>query len=272
MAQLRAAGFPNRAKAMARRKKTTAKPKATGAFAKKVKAVLAKQSETKYVSDNYDKNSNRALDPVWTLNDIGAGVLKFLPMLPRTSQGVGTFNRIGDVIQPVGKVATTLEFSLSGEDLSGHQIKVEIWYGTSKSRKDWAQNPLPTDNFLDQGNGTNTNPSTARTSTMLPADHNLVSFKKKVFILSKTPGTIGGDNGDGNFASNGGKSYRSIKLLHTPPKKLKYALAADNYPDNYAPGYYINLSYVDGEQPQTTAYLQNMVNITSRTHLHFKDM
>lgn len=237
-----------------------------------IQSVVKSDQETKYVSDNFDKNSNRGLDPVWDLNSIGAGVLKFLPMIPRLEQGTDSYQRIGDVVQPVGKIATTLQFSYSDTDISGHQIKVEIYYGTSKSRKDWGtQNPLPTDNFLDQGNGTNTNPSTARQSTILPTDKRIVSFRKKVFILSKAFGTTGGDNGTGNDAANGGKSYRTLKLLHTPPKKLKYGVANDRYPENYAPGYYINLSYVDGVQPVTTAAIQSLVKITSRTHMHFKD-
>lgn len=237
-----------------------------------IRKVLNRSAETKYVADNYDKNGAQDLPAVWNLNNLGAGVLKFVPMIPRTAQGTDENNRIGDQISPVGNCVTTLDFAYNDTDLSGHQIKVEIWYGTTKERKSWGpNNPLITNAFLDNGDGTNVAPGIGRQTTMLPTDKRMVSFKKKVFILSKSSGTTGGPGGTSNFSANAGRSFHSLKLVHKPPKKLKYTNGADNYPSNYAPGYYINLTYADGlvaNQPE----IQGLVNITSRTHLHFKDM
>lgn len=241
-------------------------------FAAAVKKVLNKSAETKYVADNYDKNSSADLPAVWNLNNIGAGVLKFLPMIPRTVQGIDESQRIGDQINTVGNVVTTLDFAYNDSDLSGHQIKVEIWYGTTKERKSWGpNNPLITNAFLDNGDGTNVAPGVGRQTTMLPTDKRMVTFKKKVFILSKTSGTTGGPNGTSNASANAGRSFHSLKLVHKPPKKLKYTDAAANYPSNYAPGYFINLTYADG-LVATLPEINSLVNITSRTHMHFKDM
>lgn len=234
---------------------------------------VRRYAETKYVSDNFDKNANAVLPAVWNLTNVGANVLKFLPMLPRTTQGVDEYQRIGDTIIPVGQVCTTLEFSYNDSDISGHQIKVEIYYGTTKGRRSWAdQNPLSTAAFLDDGQGGNVAPSAARQTTQLPMDKRLVSFKKRVFILSKTSGTIGGPNGTSNYSANGGRSYFNIKLYSKPPTKLKYLDSIASYPTNFAPGYFINLSYVDGVVPVNQQEIDSLVNITSRTHLHFQDV
>lgn len=237
------------------------------------KRVIRRTAETKYVADNYDKNGAQVLPAVWNLTNVGAGALKFLPMIARTTQGVDEYQRIGDSIVPIGNVMTQLEFSYNDADLSGHQIKVEIYYGTTKERKSWGpNNPLVNSTFLDDGAGGNVAPSSARQTTLLPTDKRFVSFKKRVFILSKTQGTIGGPGGTANFAANGGKSYHNIRLYHKPPKVLRYTSAADNYPTNYAPGFFINLSYVDGLIPANQAEIDSLVNITSRTHLHFQDV
>ena len=244
---------------------------------KKVAAIarraIRRTAETKYVTDNYDRNALATLPAVWNLTNVGAGALKFLPMIARTTQGTDAFQRIGDTIVPVGNCVTQLEFSYNDSDISGHQIKVEIYYGTTKERKSWsAQNPLVSAAFLDDGQGGNIAPSFARQTTQYPMDKRLVSFKKRVFILSKTSGTIGGPNGSSNYSANGGRSYHNIKLVHKPPKVLKYSVAASEYPTNYAPGFFINLSYVDGVLPANQAEIDSLVNITSRTHLHFQDV
>jgi len=243
-----------------------------GNFAKAVKQVLMRNAETKYTSDNYNANGAVALDAVWDLTDVGIGVNRFLPMVPRIGQGAGNHRRDGDMIQPSSRATTNLQFSYNNDDISGHQVKVEVWYGTTKTGKTWqGENPLSTANFLENGDGTNSGPSFARQQTQKPTNKELVSFTKKVFILSKALGTTGGPIGNGNFSANGGKSYHSMSISVPCPKKLKYEDDGTLYPTNFAPGYIINLSYVDGVLPATQAEIDTLVNITSRTHLHFKD-
>lgn len=234
---------------------------------------VSKMAETKYVSDNYDKNQVRDLASVWTLNDLGAGPLRFLPLIPRVTQGADEYQRVGDTILPMKSLCTTLEFSYNDFDLSGHQIKVEVWHGTTKGRKSWAdQNPLNSAAFLDNGQGGNVAPTFGRERTMLPTDKRLVSFKKITFILSKSTGTIGGLNGTSNYSANGGKSYHKLNIYTKAPKKLKYLDGDAVYPTNFAPGFYINLSYVDGTNPANQAEIDSLVNITSRSHMHYQDV
>lgn len=250
------------------------KRKAPKSLITTIKRIVRGQAETKYVADNYDRNSVQDLPSVWRLVDLGPGATKFLPMILRVNQGTDENERVGDQISPTGSLCTTLQFAYIPEDLSGQQVKVEIWYGTTKARKSWAQNPLSDNAFLDNGDGTNSAPGPNRETTLLPTDKRMVTFRKKTFILSKGYGTTGGPVGDGNFAANGGKSFRSVRLYHKPPKKLKYVKSDDEYPSNYAPGYYINLSYVNGHvntgggEPA----IEQLVNVSSRTHMHFKDM
>jgi len=238
-----------------------------------VKKLVRGQAETKYVADNYDRNGVQDLATVWKLTNLGAGAAKFLPMLPRVAQGTDENERIGNQLSPVGKLKTTLNFAYDDTDVSGHQIKVEIYYGVTKDRRDWgAGNALLSNAFLDNGDGTNAAPTFQRESTMKPLDARLVTFRKKTIILSKSQGTTGGANGTANHAANAGRSYKSVVLYHSPPKSLKYGAAADTFPSNYAPGYYINLSYCDGVLPANQAEIDSLVNITSRTHMSFKDM
>lgn len=247
--------------------------KSKSALRKMVTKLVKGQAETKYVADAWDRNANAALPSVWTVGSLGAGAARFLPMIPRCTQGTDDNERIGDTITPSGKVKTTLNFAIN-DDISGsHQILVTVYYGVTKDRKSWDnQNALSTASFLDNGDGTNTSPTFTRVSGMLPVQKDLVSFKKYQFVLSKAAGTTGGDAGTGNFSANAGKSYRSITLTHSPPKKLKYSVGTDNFPSNYAPGYFISLAYADGAVPHTEAYLNGLVNVTARTHMWFKDM
>jgi len=238
-----------------------------------VKKVVRGQAETKYVADQYDKNQAAALPNVFSLATLGAGALRFLPMIPRLSQGTDDNERIGDSISPSGKVKTTLNFAINDDVSGSQQILVTIYYGTTKDRKTWENvNPLSTAQFLDNGDGTNGSPTFTRVSAMSPVQKDLVSFKKLQFVLSKAQGTTGGDAGTGNFAANSGRSYRQITLTHAAPKKLKYSVGNDVYPVNYAPGFYISLAYADGAVPVSEAHLNGLVNVTARTHMWFKDM
>lgn len=238
-----------------------------------VKKIVRGQAETKYVADAYDKNGVAALPAVWNLTALGIGAARFLPMIPRTTQGVDDNNRLGDTISPSGKIKTTLNFAINDDVQVSQQILVTIYYGVTKDRKSWDnQNPLSTAQFLDEGDGTNTSPTFNRQTAMLPVQRDLVSFKKIQFVLSKAVGTTGGDAGTGNAAANAGRSFRAITLTHTPPKKLKYSVQNDTYPSNYAPGFFIQLCYADGALPADAAHLDGIVNVTARTHMWFKDM
>lgn len=239
-----------------------------------VKKLVRGQAETKYVADNWDKNNAAALPAVWKLTNLQPGAGKFLPMIPRVYQGTDEMNRIGDQITPVGKLRTTLNLAYDDSDLSGHQIKVEIYYGTTKERHSWgAGNPLVSPQFLDNGDGTNVPPGQSRESTMKPIDKRLVTFRKKTIILSKSSGTTGGFGGTSNFSANSGRSYKQVTLTLPCPKKLTYATAGYEYPTNFAPGYFINLSFCDGYLATgTDPSIDSLVNITSRTHMSFKDM
>lgn len=247
--------------------------KSKTALKKLVKKMVAGQAETKYVADQYNKNAGAALPNVWDVNSLGVGALKFLPMIPQVSQGTDDNERVGDTITPSGKIKTTLNFAINDDVSGSQQILVTIYYGTTKDRKSWeSQNPLSTASFLDNGDGTNTGPTYTRVSAMLPTQKDLVTFKKKQFVLSKATGFTGGDAGTGNYAANAGRSYRSITLTAAPPKKLKYSVGNDTYPVNFAPGYFIQLAYADGAVPASGANLDRIVNVTSRNHMWFKDM
>jgi len=238
-----------------------------------VKRVVRGQAETKYVADQFDKNQNAALANVFALSALGAGALRFLPMIPRVSQGTDDNDRIGDTISPSGKVKTTLNFAINDDVSGSQQILVTVYYGTTKDRKSWENiNPLSTDSFLDNGDGTNGSPTFTRVSAMSPVQKDLVTFKKIQFVLSKAQGRTGGDAGTGNFSANAGRSYRQITLTHAAPKKLKYSVGNDVYPSNYAPGFYVSLAYADGAVPVSEAHLRGLVNVTCRQHMWFKDM
>jgi len=245
-----------------------AMPKTKKALAKVVKAVVRRQVETKYVANDFD-SAGAPHGAVWYPGGSPTTVADFHPAIPQLGQGIGEFQRIGDKVSPVG-MKTTLNFGFNPADLSGNELIVSVYYGVYKSGKTWANaNPANSISILNLGTGVNASPTTTRSSLMYPIDTQLVTMKRKVFKLSKTPGLLSA-TAMGDVSTSLGQSQKSVTLKFRAPKSLKYNLDTDLYPQNYAPGYYITFCNADGSiiDPH---YADALVNVTSRNHMWYKD-
>lgn len=262
-----------RMRTQARRKYYRKGRRVASKFAKRVMAIVRRSEETKYVAT--DVNSAGAPNgPNWNPTPNMVNINSIKPAVPILLQGVGDYQRIGQRIAPVS-LKVTLNIGLNPQDLSANSLIGCIWYGTAKNGGSWANaNPLPTTAVLDNGDGTDVAWAGLRNQLNLPFDRTLVSLKRIVFRLSKTSGIQNSDNGGpatpaGNYSTANGLSEKSFVLRFKPPKQLVYNLIADTYPQNYAPFYYIGFCHADGSN--YTAQDNELVNVSSRVHMRFKD-
>lgn len=265
-----------RMRTQARRKYVRRGNKVGKKFAKKVMAVVKRQEETKYVANDYDA-FGAVKAPVWYPTPNMVNINSAMPAIPQLTQGVGDYQRIGQRISPTS-ITTTLTVGFNPADLSANSLIGVIYYGTTKGGKSWANaNPLPTTAILDNGDGTNVAWAGLRSQLNIPTDRTLVSLKRIVFRLSKTGGIQNGDNApappppteNGNFSTSNGLSEKSFVLRFKGPKTLVYNMIGDNYPQNFAPFYYIGFCHADGSAP--TLNDRTLVNVSSRNHMRYKD-
>lgn len=243
-------------------------------FAQKVMAVVKRTEETKYVAGDFDA-TGAPHGPVWYTTPNIVNINSVSPALPQLTQGVGDYQRVGQKIQPTS-LSVNLRIGLNPMDLSANSLIGVIYYGVTTQAGSWANaNPLPTASFLDNGDGTNVTWAGLRNQLNLPTDRTLVKVKRITFRLSKTGGIQNSDVGRptdpaGNFSTSNGLSEKNFVLRFKTPRTLVYNMIGDNYPQNYAPFYYVGFCHADGSAP-VGATDNNLVNISSRCHLRFKD-
>lgn len=257
----------------ARAARRAPKKKTGRSFAKKVMAVVKRQEETKYVATDNDA-AGAPHGPVWYASPNMVNINSISPAIPALVNGVGDYQRVGQKIQPTS-LYTNLRIGFNATDLSANSLIGVIYYGTTTQAGSWANaNPLPTTSFLDNGDGTNTTWAGLRNQLNLPTDRTLVKVKRITFRLSKSEGLQNGDLGgagaqNGNYSTSNGISEKNFVLRFKPPKTLVYNMIADSLPQNYAPFYYVGFCHADGSGITETD--KQLVNISSRVHMRFKD-
>lgn len=268
-----------RMRTQARRKKYRMRRRygGTSSFAKKVMAVVKRQEETKYVAGDFD-SAGHVHPALWYTTPNIVNINSVSPALPQLTQGVGDYQRVGQKIQPTS-LSVNLRIGLNPQDLSANSLIGVIYYGVTTQAGSWANaNPLPTAAFLDNGDGTNSTWAGLRNQLNLPTDRTLVKVKRITFRLSKSGGIQNGDNAppappateNGNFSTSNGLSEKNFVLRFKTPKTLVYNMIGDNYPQNYAPFYFVGFCHADGSAPVAVTD-NNLVNISSRCHMRFKD-
>jgi len=268
----RSALIVQRKSTQARRRRQRGAGKRTS-FAKKVMAVINRSEETKYVATDNDATA-APHGALWYTTPNIVTVNSISPAIAALENGTGDFQRIGQKISPTS-LYVNLRVGLNAQDLSANSLIGVIYYGQSTQKGSWANaNPLPTVRFLDNGDGTNSGWSGLRNQLNLPVDRTLVKVKRIVFRLSKTAGIQNNDAGGpatvgGNFATSNGLSEKNFVLRFKPPKTLVYNNIGDSLPQNYAPWYYVGFCHADGSV--ATVADNELVNISSRVHMRFKD-
>lgn len=206
-----------------------------------------------------------------TLNAIGS----FYPAIPQLTQGVGDFQRIGNVVQPTS-VGVSLKIGLNPVSVDVKSLYVVIYYGVSKAYKTWANgSPVQTAAILDNGDGTNVAWAGVRGQLNIPTDKKMYTLRRKIIKLSKTEGVQNGDVNPaavkGNYATSNGNSCKNTFLKFKLPASLKYNQAGDRYPQNFAPFFGVGFCHADGSPLTIPGDDQQLVNIESRCHMYFKD-
>lgn len=226
-------------------------------FNARVKRVLNRVSETKYVANQYANGAalnlgqpNNLAMPYNVNANLGT-VGQYLPAIPAVTLGDDDWQRDGSVIQPVG-LRSKLNFyfqqpvDASGQIISTNpgQFIVKVFYGVGRKQKLWDAGETPivsAGDLLEKGDGTTQSANGNLNELMYPINKKAYNAKCKTFIMGKTEGVLTSNDGAaaqvGGYSTSAGKSFKSITLKFSPPKKLQYEDDTKVFPNNYAPWY-----------------------------------
>lgn len=239
-----------------------------------VKKIIGRSEETKYVANSPSDNAGHVLGNLWYATGQLANINVFYPAIPTMTQGTDDYQRVGNRVEPVS-LAVSLRIGFNPQDVAAQSLLGVIYYGTDRAGKTWNNvHPLQTAAILDNGNGANTIWGGVRADLTKPLDKKLVTFKRIVFRLSKTAGIQNSDLSGasvepGNYSTSNGMSEKTFLLKFKVPKHISYLQNVDTFPQNYAPMFGIGFCHADGSA--LTADDANLVNVTSRCHLYYKD-
>lgn len=228
-------------------------------FNARVKRVINRVSETKYVANQYASGASTGpggqginnLTMPYTVNANLATVNQYLPAIPAVTLGDDDWQRDGSVVQPVG-LRSKLNFyfqqplDASGQIISTNpgQFIVKVFYGVGRKQKIWGPTETPivsAGDLLEKGDGTTQGANGNLNELMYPINKKAYNAKCKTFIMGKTEGVLTSNSGAaaqvGGYSTSAGKSFKSITLKFSPPKKLQYEDENAVFPNNYAPWY-----------------------------------
>lgn len=238
-------------------------------FAKKVLAVVNKKEETKFSGDLV---VDRA-----AVGQAGTTPAQFIRLLSRVAQSTATASnntRIGDRIIPVVARAN-FAFWFPSTNANNQNAIVNLWIVSAKGATTAAAvNALPVDQFLQVGDGTNTDPNDPDQTLMIsryqqyPLNRDQYTLLKHYkFTMRKGIGQQANQNTGSEVTPCGvpnSEQYRQISYSWKPPM-LKYNESADNLPTNHYPIALVYATNADGSAyGDTIAYNLN-------TQLFFKD-
>lgn len=251
----------------ANRKKIVTRPaRAGGKIAQTVKAVLARQMETKYTAEDTVGN---------TLVPAGATTPANLQrMIPNISQGANDFNRIGDRIKPVRATCTwSVHYNAANtqfQDVTVHLLVLTVKGAATAA----AVAQIPATNLLKNGAGGYVDPDAAvfsQTQLMehinnYPVNDSLYTvkrhFKKRFAKGSYDINGVPGANATSQIAV--AQPLVNFKYSWKPPT-LKYNSSAVTLPSNHYPVYVIWCTTNDG------APYPGLLSYGVRAELSFKD-
>jgi len=256
-------------------------------FNARVKRVLNRVSETKYVANQYGDGAN-VLNVPWNVNANLATVNQYIPAIPAVTQGDDDWERDGSVVQPVGLRAKLNFYFQQKLDASGQiiadnpgQFIVKVFYGVGRKQKIWGPTETPivsAGDLLEKGDGTTQGAAGNLNELMYPINKKAYIAKCKTFIMGKTEGVLTSNPGAaaqvGGYSTSAGASFKSITLRFSPPKKLQYEDDNSKFPNNYAPwmavlAYPINQYNTTFTNPPTKPV---PIQVVSECQMWYKDM
>lgn len=264
-------------------------------FNARVRKVMRRFGETKYVANQYGGDAN-VLNVPWTVNAnlSTVGTQTYLPAIPALTQGDDDFERDGSVVQPVG-LRAKLNFYFN-QDLSGNvitpsnpgQFIVKVFYGVGRKQKIWGPTETPivsASDLLEKGDGTTQAANGNLNELMYPINKKAYIAKCKTFIMGKTDGVLTsaasgiltGATQTGGYSTSAGSSFKSITLRFSPPKKLQYEDDDSIFPNNYAPwmaviAYPVNRYNTSYTNPGASPGNPIPIQVVSECQMWYKDM
>lgn len=238
-------------------------------FAKKVLAVVNKNEETKYVSQQLQQ-----FVPMGQALITPAGFFNCLTPVTQAAGASSSYQRVGDKIQPV-KGAVDFSFNWTNEQSNNQDCIVNLWIVMAKGANSRIALPsVPVGEFLVVGNGTNRDPDDANQPLMLNQINHMPLNKDQYtqlrhyrFRMRRGTGAQANQGPATIVAPTGvpaSEDQRYIRYTWKPPT-LKYNTSADTFPTSHYPVYGYYVTNADG-----SAY-GDTLHISTRTHLWFKD-
>jgi len=240
-----------------------------GKFAQRVKQVLMRNAETKFVRD---ENISALTD----FNSVVNQQSDFYRCFPQLSQGTLSAQRIGQRVTPVS-ITSRVNVAFNITDAVSRDIEVHVWYLTSKQQKSVlaaSGNLLYniTNGFilsgagelLDNGDGTNTPFAGDFLSVTKPINKDQWSVIKHYRVhLYKGSGTS-----NNNQVANNEKRHVSL-TTRLPVHQLIYDNQGDTLPTNYCPVMCIGYRYLDGTAADEGG---GVIEVQSASEMYFKDV
>ena len=244
---------------------------------KAVLKVTKGTEETKYRAEDLIVPGSTVLPSLGTFQQFSSGITgtgELYACIPRLTQGVDDFQRIGNSVQPVSCHVDVI----ANVTTSNNNQSVDVWahffvlQSTSVKSLDNLSS-VPITQLLENGAGGYIAADGTTNMTQYPV--NRTAFKvlhhKRVRLYkpfgqqnNRAAPSAGGT--DGTIAACTGNKRLRFKI--PLPKKLKYDVASQDYPVNAAPFFCVAWEYNDqsgDSAPITSIYVQ------ARTHLRYKD-
>jgi len=242
-----------------------------------VKAIVRKESETKYVS-------NALTIPNTSVNNLGSfvgfstaitGTGEIYGCLPIVNQGVDDHNRVGAKIKP-SRCTVRLDIAVKDHvDNSALDRTVHVFLLSAKSVRSLDNfTAIPITLLMDKGDGTQTSFDGTTFNAQLPINRKeFTVHKHKVFRLvsgfGKAIGTTSASAGTTDSVISPAYSYARISMKVPLPKTLTYDRAASTYPTNSAP--FLVIGYTKNDNDGQAHVSMDYISVLGQVQMYYKD-
>lgn len=243
-----------------------------GSLVKTIKTVAKSEAlkllETKFVTQR---------DNAVTFNSaIDGGYNEMYTLIPKCSQGVGTWQRVEDSVQPIS-IRTNWHIAL-GPNVRSSNIRCVLYCLQSKSIKYFpdlqTKYPLTGPDMLKTGSSALTQVYSGRiVDENLPINNDEFTILKKfTFNLMANVGAPNGDTTAGN-SPNALPSFKNLSYTYKCKSPLKYTptlagTASTEFPNGHAPFWVFGYSHTDGTSPDV---LNRDVLVSYMNQMSYKD-
>lgn len=229
------------------------------AVAKVVKRVIRSQEEKKY----------QQLTATYDFNGGISGTNEWYNPIPVVNQGVGAFQRDGNVIKPAS-LDMTWHVSLGTGVARSCDDTVVLYLFKLKNARSYADmvNRGSAGAFLDKGSAGLTSFTGLLTDVACPINNDgFTLIMKKVFKLNKGIGNLNGDTG--TYQGAGGITSKRINYkIKTLPQFMYQQGNTDGLPENYGLCWALGYAKSDGSAPDV---LFQDVRVDFVSNLYYTD-